>query len=217
MTVTRCSRLRHESLLPMIALLAVPALGVQHPQPGSAPNSAIDKTEHRSASAPQTPGGYNVGPGDVLQVEVWKEPEASIPSIVVRPDGKISLPFIGETQAAGLTPAGLQETLSAKYNQLIRDARVTVLIREVNSQKVYLIGEVRRQGALKLTAPITVLQALAEAGGLTDYAKTKKIYVLREANGGQVTFPFDYDAVLRGLNVQQNITLAPGDTIVVPH
>lgn len=160
--------------------------------------------------------GYRIGPGDVLQIEVWKEPEASSPSVIVRPDGKVSLPMLGEVQAAGATPTELQDALTAQYRGLIREARVTVMVREVHSQKVYLIGEVRREGAIRLTGPLTVLQALAEAGGITDYAKRKRIYILRVAGGRQALLPFDYDAVVRGEKVHHNIVLLPGDTVVVP-
>jgi polysaccharide biosynthesis/export protein len=159
---------------------------------------------------------YRIGPGDVLQIDVWKEPDAISPSIVVRPDGKISVPILGELQAAGLRPAELQELLSSKYSEFIRNARVTLTIREVHSQRVYLIGEVKREGPIRLQAPITVLQALAEAGGVTDYAKRKKIYVLRMVQDKQVMLPFDYDAVVRGIKVEQNLILAPGDTVIVP-
>ncbi len=159
---------------------------------------------------------YRIGPGDVLQVEVWKEADASSPSVIVRPDGKISLAMLGEVQAAGLTPTELQRVLTEEYGRLIREARVSVMLREINSQKVYLIGEVRREGAIRLTGPLTVLQALAEAGGLTDYAKRKRIHILRVTDGQRKILPFDYEAVVRGEKVHQNIVLQPGDTVVVP-
>jgi polysaccharide export outer membrane protein len=172
----------------------------------------------RAATSPSNfePLTYRIGPGDVLQVDVWKEPDASTPAATVRPDGRITLPMVGEIQAAGLMPSELQKSLLGKYGELIKDASVTVIVREVNSQKVYLIGEVRREGPVKLAAPLTVLQALAEAGGVTDYAKRKRIYILRIADGRQAILPFDYDAVVRGEKVQQNVVLLPGDTIVVP-
>lgn len=159
---------------------------------------------------------YRIGPGDVLQIDVWKEPEASTPSTTVRPDGCISLPMIGEVRAAGLRTTELQKSLSEKYGELIRDTRVTVFVREVHSQRIYLIGEVRREGPIRLVAPLTVLQALAEAGGLTDYAKRKKIYILRVVGERRQILPFDYDAVVRGVKVSQDIVLLPGDTVVVP-
>jgi polysaccharide export outer membrane protein len=159
---------------------------------------------------------FRIGPGDILGVEVWKEPDASSPIAPVRPDGKISLSMIGEIQAAGLTPQGLEEALTAKYKEYMREPRVTVLIKEINSQKIYLIGEVKKEGPIRMDAPMTVLQALAQAGGVTDYGKRKKIYVLRTQQDQRVLLPFDLDAVVRGEKMEQNIVLAPGDTIVVP-
>ncbi len=159
---------------------------------------------------------YRIGAGDVLSVEVWKEPDISALSVTVRPDGRISLPMVGELLVAGLTPVEVQAAATALFARIVRDARVSVTVREIHSQRVYVIGEVRREGAIRLTGPLTVLQTLAEAGGLTDYAKRKKIYILRVQNGRQIRLPFDYDAVLRGEQVEQNITLLPGDTLVVP-
>jgi polysaccharide export outer membrane protein len=149
-------------------------------------------------------------------VDVWKEPDASVSAVTVRPDGKISIPLVGEVHVAGLMPVELETTLAEKYRDLIRSTRVTVTVREINSQRVYVIGEVRREGPVKMSAPLTVLQALAEAGGMTEYAKRKNIRILRMVDGKQVTFPFDYVAVVHGQNVQQNIVLLPNDTIVVP-
>jgi polysaccharide biosynthesis/export protein len=179
------------------------------------------------AATPGTPGSapaqsdtelpaYRIGPGDVLQVDVWKEPDASTPSVTVRPDGRISLAMIGELRVAGLTPADLEAALIGKFGTLIRDARVTVTVRDINSQKVHLIGEVRREGTIRIVGPTTVLEALAEAGGITDYAKRRRIYILRIVEGRQYSLPFDYDAVVRGQRVEQNVLLQPGDTIVVP-
>jgi polysaccharide export outer membrane protein len=159
---------------------------------------------------------YRIGPGDVLQIDVWKEPDASMAAVTVRPDGMISLAMIGETPAADRTPAELETALAEKYGELIRDPRVTVTVREVTSQRVYLIGEVRREGPVRMVGRLTVLQALAEAGGITDYAKRNRIYILRTSNGRQVKLPFNYGEVVRGQKVEQNVQLFPGDTIVVP-
>lgn len=159
---------------------------------------------------------YRIGPGDVLGVEVWKEPDASSASLTVRPDGKISLPMVGEVEAAGLTPMELETALTNKYREFIRVTRLTVLVREINSQKVYLIGEVKKAGPIRLQAPLTVLQALAEAGGVTDWAKRRKIYILRSVPNGKTMLPFDYDAVVRGEKMQQNVVLMAGDTVIVP-
>lgn len=175
------------------------------------------RSTRRAEPAGETePAPYRVGPGDVLQIDVWKEPDASSAAIVVRPDGRISLAMIGEVRAAGLTPAELEKTLVERFGGFIKNPRVTVIVRDPNSQKVYLIGELRREGAIRMAGPMTVLQALAEAGGITDYAKPKQIYVLRVVHGRQLRLPFDYAAVVKGLKVEQNVTLLPGDTIVVP-
>jgi polysaccharide export outer membrane protein len=159
---------------------------------------------------------YTIGPGDVIQIDVWKEPDISTPSAVVRPDGRITAAMLGDIQVSGMTPEALRKSLTEQYDRLIRDARVNVAVREINSQKIYVIGEVRREGPIRLTGPMTVVQALAEAGGMTDYAKPKRIYILRVANGQQARVPFNYNAVVRGGRVQQNITLRSGDTVIVP-
>jgi len=178
--------------------------------------SAAQDTAHSTDQARPDPLVYRIGPGDVLQIEVYKEPDASVQSITVRPDGKISMPMAGEVPVVDLTPAELEKTLSAKLGELIRSARVTVMVREVNSQKIYVIGEVRREGAIRVVGPMTVLQALAEAGGLTDYAKRHRIYILRTGAGRQLVLPFDYNAVVRGQKVDQNVVLHANDTVIVP-
>jgi polysaccharide export outer membrane protein len=159
---------------------------------------------------------YRIGSGDVIAVDVFKEPDASTTSTPVRSDGKVTLALIGEFQAAGLTPTELEAKLTAKYNEILRDPHVTVTVKEINSQKAYVIGQVKKEGPVRLDGPTTVLQALAEAGGVTIFAKRSKIYVLRTEAGHQRTFPFNYDNVIRGKNIEQNIELLPGDTIVIP-
>jgi polysaccharide biosynthesis/export protein len=156
--------------------------------------------------------GYKIGSGDVLDILVWKEPDASIANMVVRADGKVTLPFLKDIQVAGFTPSDLEQKIKQDLSKYIQDAEVTVLIKSVVSEKVYVIGAVRRAGPLVMTAPITALQAIAEAGGPTDYAKKKKTYILR---AGQ-KIPFNYDAIIKGQNMEQNVLLIPGDTIVVP-
>jgi len=176
-------------------------------------------------TAPQASGaqdvkvsaGYRIGAGDVLEINVWNEKEASLPGVVVRPDGKVSLPLVKDVDVLGLTPAELEGILTTKLTHFIKGADVTVVVREIHSKKVYLIGAVNKVGSVPLLSSMTVLQALAEAGGLTDYAKKKKIYVMRTENGQQHKLPFDYDAVVKGEHIEQNINLLPDDTIVVPH
>jgi polysaccharide export outer membrane protein len=166
------------------------------------------------------PDDYVIGSGDTLQISVWKEPEASVPAAVVRPDGKITVPMVKDVEVAGLTPAQAEERISAKLKEFIADAsvtNVTVVVAKIDSKKIYVTGAARKEGPIPYTGGLTVLQALSEAGGLTDYAKRKKIYILRPDNGQNYRLDFNYDAVLKGENMEQNILLLPGDTIVIPH
>ena len=160
---------------------------------------------------------YIIGAGDVLQVMVWKESEASVPSVTVRADGKIDVPLLKEVVVAGLTPAQAEQIITKRLESFIHGPDVTVIVKDVRSKKIYLIGAVKHEGTINLQYPMTILQALSEAGGVTDYAKRKKIYVLRTENGKQYRLPFNYDAALRGEQVELNIWVKPGDTIVVPH
>ena len=159
---------------------------------------------------------YRIGIGDVLQINVWKEPEVSVPSVSVRLDGRISLPLVKELQVQGLTPTELEWLLTEAFSRFITAPNVTVIVQQVNSQKAYLVGGVNNPGAIQLRVPMTILQALAEAGGLTNFAKKNKIYVLRKEGDRQLRLPFQYDAVIRGRNAEQNVVIRPGDTIVVP-
>lgn len=162
------------------------------------------------------PSGYRIGTGDVLQILVWKEPDASVPNVVVRTDGKITVPLVKEIEVAGLTPQELEKILIEKLSKFIRGVDVTVVPKEIVSQKVFILGAVRKEGPVPIQSAMTVLQALNAAGGLTDYAKKKKIYILRTENGKQQRLPFDYQAVIRGERPEQNILVRPEDTIVVP-
>ena len=137
-------------------------------------------------------------------------------SATVRPDGKISMPLIKEVAVAGLTPAQVEATIQEQLSKIIRAPDVTVIVAQINSKKIFLTGAVKREGPLKYTYRMTVLQAISEAGGLTDYAKRKNIYVLHNENGRQYRLPFNYISVLKGESMEQNIMLSPGDTIVVP-
>jgi polysaccharide export outer membrane protein len=176
------------------------------------PQAAAKEAAKESAS----PNVYRIGAGDILQILVWREPEASLPETVVQADGKISVPLIGEVQAAGLTIEELQKSLVEKMERYIHNAVVTVDAKQINSRKVYVMGAVKKEGPILLLRPMTVLQAINEAGGFTEFAKKKKVYILRTVDGKQVKLPFDYSAVLKGKNLEQNITLMVDDTIVVP-
>jgi polysaccharide biosynthesis/export protein len=165
--------------------------------------------------AATTDASYVIGPEDVLSVDVWKEPEVSL-SVPVRPDGKISLPLLNDVQAAGLTPMQLQSEVRDGLKKFISDPQVTVIVTQINSKKIFIMGEVAHQGTFPMLPHMTVLQALSAAGGFTQFAKEKGVYVLRNENGRQVTLPFNYKEVIRGKRPEQNIELKSGDTIVVP-
>jgi polysaccharide biosynthesis/export protein len=158
---------------------------------------------------------YVIGPQDVLDVSVWKEPDLSR-SVPVRPDGKISLPLLNDVQAAGLTPGELSAQIKLNLSKYITNPQVTVIISQVLSQRIYILGEVTRAGSYALLPEMTVLQALSDAGGFTPFANSKKVYVLRQDGGTEQKFPFNYKDVIRGKNPAQNIALKPGDTIIVP-
>jgi len=158
---------------------------------------------------------YVIGPQDVIDISVWKEPELSR-SVPVRPDGKISLPLVNDVQAAGLTPAQLGAQITTSLTKYVTNPQVTVIVSQINSQRIYILGEVARAGSYTLLPEMTVLQALSDAGGFTAFANSKKIYVLRQDNGKQQKVPFNYKDVVSGKDPSQNITLKPGDTIIVP-
>ncbi len=172
-----------------------------------------------SAVAKAAPGGedpgYVIGAEDELLISVWKESELTR-SVPVRPDGKISIPLLNDVQAEGLTPVQLSTLITERLRKFIADPQVTVIVSAINSRRIYIVGEVGRAGAFPMLPSMTVLQALASAGGFTQYADTRKIYVLREEGGRTMKFPFNYKEALKGLRPEQNIKLKPGDTIVVP-
>jgi polysaccharide export outer membrane protein len=171
-----------------------------------------------AANAPQqtpsaAPPSYVIGPEDTVHVSVWKESDLTT-TLPVRPDGMISLPLLNDVQAAGLTPMELAASITTKLKKYLADPRVTVVVTAINSKRVYVTGEVLHSGSVALMPNMTVLQALASAG-FTQFANTKKIYVLRTENGKQQKFPVNYKNLLRG-DAASNILLKPGDTIVVP-
>lgn len=201
-----------------IGLAFLLAAGLASAAPGQKKNDG-KSTPPQSSPPPKTSEvdatTYVIGPEDVLDINVWKEPDNS-KTVPVRPDGKISLPLLNDVQAAGLTPMQLQENLKEGLKKFISEPQVTVIVTQVNSRRVFVLGEVARTGALPLLPNMTVLQALSAAGGLSQYAKTNGIYVLRTENGRQMTFPFNYKDVVRGKRPEQNILLKSGDTVVVP-
>jgi polysaccharide export outer membrane protein len=158
---------------------------------------------------------YVIGTEDVLDINVWKEPEVSR-TVPVRPDGKISLPLLNDVQAAGLTPMQLGAVVTEQLKKFVAQPQVTVIVTTINSRRVYVLGEVNRGGYIPLMPNMTVLQALSSAGGFTQFANQKQIYVLRYEDGKQIRYAFNYKQAVQGKDGTQNIILKPGDTIVVP-
>ena len=171
----------------------------------------------RAALGPSTvlPPAYVIGPADVLSIVFWRDKDMSA-DVVVRPDGKISLPLLDEIQAAGLTPEQLQARLVAAAAKYVEEPNATVVVREIHSRKVFITGDVVKPGGYDLAGDLTVLQLIAMAGGLQEYANAKSIVVLRTENGRQQTHKFNYKDVIRQKHVEQNILLKVGDTVVVP-
>lgn len=196
---------RHLYLLVLLAL-SVPMVAQSKPAAG---NSA------EAAPLPQANSAtYIIGGDDMLAVHVWKEPDLTT-TLPVRADGMISLPLINDIKAAGLTPMQLSADITEKLKKYLSDPHVTVTVTQMNSQRIYAMGEVLHAGSINLLPNMTVLQALATVG-FTQFANTKGIYVLRNENGAQKKIAVPYKKLVKGQSVDQNILLKPGDTIVVP-
>ncbi len=221
-----------ESLAQRTAVQASARVQVGSPvSAGVETSPARDQTTDRAVSAPvQEPPGkrpaeltwippdadYVIGPQDVIAVNVWREPELSR-TIPVRPDGKISLPLVGDLMASGLTPRILQTRIAKELEVYLHKPQVTVIIQEANSHRFYIIGEVERPGSYGLATRMTVLDALAAAGGFRDFAKVSQIYLLRRVpDGSRKRIAFNFKAAVNGVNPYPDLELLPGDTIVVP-
>ena len=180
--------------------------------------TASDKTASdkatTAASTSQAGPEYVIGPEDALHIAVWREADLTA-SLPVRPDGKISLPLLDDVQAAGMTPKQLADSITEKLKKYIADPRVTVVVTQINSKRIFINGEVLHPGPMTMLPSMTVLQALSSAG-LNQFAKIKGIYVLRIENGKQQKLPVNYKKLLKGEQIEQNYLLQPGDTIVVP-
>ena len=161
------------------------------------------------------PTGYVIGPEDVLGINFWREKDLST-DVIVRPDGRITLPLLNEFEAAGLTPEALREKISAAADKYIQDPNLTIIVKQINSRRVYITGNVNKPGSYNLMAPTTVVQLLSMAGGLQEYADKKNIVVMRTENGKPASYRFNYKEVIDRKNLQQNIELKPGDTVIVP-
>ena len=168
-----------------------------------------------AAAAAAPPPGYVIGPADVLSIVFWRDKEMSA-EVTVRPDGKISLPLLNEIYAAGFTPEQLRDKVTKAAERYIDDPNATVVVREINSRKVFITGSIEKPGTFTLAGPMTVLQLIAMAGGLKEYADKSKIVILRSENGTSTGFRFNYKQVVEQKKMGQNIELKPGDTVIVP-
>ena len=208
-------------MLPLLLLIAAPALADPETMDGvtlktSAPVTAVttDSTTKPPAPAAIDPS-YTIRPGDLLQITVWKEEQLDKETLVL-PDGMIDFPLIGTIKAAGLTPAQVQATMKQKLKPFIPSASVTVVVKQTTGNAVSVIGQVARPGDVVMNRNLTVMQALSQVGGLTTYADDDSIVILRKVDGKETSITFDYSDVSRGRDLETNITLQPGDVIIVP-
>ncbi|HEY7497074.1 MAG TPA: polysaccharide biosynthesis/export family protein [Vicinamibacterales bacterium] len=195
-----------------LAQSAAAQSGAQNPvsAPGSTPAAAAS-----ARPGVELPAEYVIGSEDVLGIVFWRDPDMT-GDVTVRPDGKITLPLIGDLTAIGHTPESLKELIVKAATKFQKDPTVTVVVRTINSRKVFITGEVTTPGAYQLVGPRTVMQLIALAGGLTEYADKKSITINRVENGQARALKFNYADVAKGKNLSQNIVLKPGDTVIVP-
>ncbi len=183
--------------------------------PVVAPAAAQDAEKKTAPLAGlDVPSGYVIGAADVITVTVLKEPTLSS-SLLVRPDGMISMPLLGDVRAVGQTPVQLASDIATRLKKYIQDPNVSIILTQINSRKVYLLGEITKVGPVDLAPGMTLLEAIANAGGLTQYANARKMYVLRNEDGKHTKIPVHYKDALKG-NSALDLPLKPGDTIVVP-
>lgn len=194
------------SLIYVCVALCAPLAAQSAPQP-----QAVKTTSSTPVALPKD---YVIGVEDVLNVVFWTAKELSA-EVLVRPDGKISLPILNDVMAVGMTPEQLAASITKVATKFTRDPGATVLVKAVNSRKVYVVGEVARPGPFQLGSEMNVVQAIGEAGGFLEGAKKGSVVIVRQENGQERRYKFNYNDVVRGKNVEQNIRLVPGDTILV--
>jgi polysaccharide export outer membrane protein len=199
----------------LVVGLASVASAQQPPATTPAATTPSGAAAAANTAATAVPADYVIGPEDVLSVVYWRDKDMT-GDVSVRPDGKISLPLLNDVQAAGLTPAQLRDRLVEASKQYFEDPSVTVVVKQMNSHKVFITGEVSKPGPYPLVGPTTVLQLISIAGGLREYAESKNIIIVRTENGRPVTYPFNYKDVVSRKNLRQNIELKSGDTVIVP-
>ncbi len=209
-------RTERKMLRKIVVLIIAWVLGVSSPSLLWAGETVPDAVRGpQNAERDDAERAYIIGPGDVLDISVWKD-EALTRSCVVRPDGVITFPLIGEVKAAGRTASQLKTEIEGKLSRYVPDTTLSVEVKQVNSMIIYVIGKVNLPGRIVLNANIDVLQALATAGGLNVFAKGGWIKIFRQENNKTTIYPFNYDEVAKGKRLEQNISLSRGDVVVVP-
>ncbi len=190
----------------LVLLLALPGLA----------RAQETETEEATAAPSEPPTiAYVIGVGDVLGISVWKNPELQV-TVPVRPDGRISVPLVGDLEVVGLPPSRVQEQLQGAYEQFITAPGVSVVVTEINSRKVFILGEVLNSGVYDILQPTKLMQALAMAGGLTEWAKEDQVIVLRDEGTTQRRWRLSLKAITSGRSPEDNLLLLPGDTVIVP-
>jgi polysaccharide biosynthesis/export protein len=182
------------------------------------PSGAAPKPTSTAQAVPgaiEPPPGYVIGPEDVLTVVFWREKDLSTDA-AVRPDGMITVPLLNDVQASGLTPEALRERIQAAATKFVADPSVTVVVKAINSRKVFITGNIAKPGQYPLAGPTSVMQLIAMAGGLQEFADADRILIMRTESGKQIAKRFNYEDVREGKNLNQNIELQPGDTVIVP-
>ena len=185
------------------------------PKEGAAPAPQVPPVPQAAPPRVPQPTDYIIGTDDELSITFWRDKDMSS-EVVVRPDGKVTLPLINDIQAAGLTPDQLRERLNTEAARFLENPSASVFVKAINSRKVFITGEVQKPGPYPLTGPMTVLQLIATAGGLKDFAKRSEIVIMRSEGSKLVSFSFDYEAISKRNKLEQNIILKPGDTVLVP-
>jgi polysaccharide export outer membrane protein len=204
------------AFLGVALVLPVPALNAQDKdaagKPAAVPEQPSLAPPPPAAAAPSD--SYVIGASDVISITVWKEATLS-GSLLVRPDGMITVPLLGDVQASGLTPLVLGDQIAAKLKKYIQDPKVSVVVTAIHSKVIFLLGEFSKKGSIEMTPGMTLLQAIASASGFSDFANVKKVYILRDEGGKRLRIPVHYKEALKG-NSEFDLVLKPGDTIVAP-
>lgn len=196
------------------AALLVPVSAQTSTQGKVEEKQEVSAASAENAASVAPPAGYVIGADDLLSIRFWADAQLST-DVVVRPDGKISVPLLNDVQAAGMGPEQLNQALKKAASKFIEDPDVTVIVREIRSRKVYVLGQVAKPGPVQLNTDMNVLQVLAAVGGISEYANKEDIVIVRSESGRERRLKFNYKDVIKGKNVQQNILLQPGDTVIV--